>query len=189
MRGDARRLGLLADGTVDAVVTSPPYLSAIDYLRGHKLALVWLGHSISELREIRSGSIGSERSPGKYSYIGFADEVLAENMAIRTLDERKQSVLKRYVIDMIQAISEMSRVIRTGGRSVIVVGSSNLQGKSIDNAYLIASIASRSGLTLISQTVREIPQNKRYLPPPSIEGHVSLGKRMRFESVLAFMKA
>ncbi len=44
--GDARALSRVRKGSVDAVVTSPPYLNAVDYLRGHRLSsffdLVWL---------------------------------------------------------------------------------------------------------------------------------------------------
>src|SRR5262249_30980273 len=59
--GDARTLRLRRR-SVDLVLTSPPYLNAIDYLRGHRLSLVWLGYSVGELRAIRSGSIGTERA-------------------------------------------------------------------------------------------------------------------------------
>lgn len=41
-RGDARELRI-ADESVDAIITSPPYMNAIDYMRGHRLSLVWLG--------------------------------------------------------------------------------------------------------------------------------------------------
>jgi SAM-dependent methyltransferase len=59
--GDARRLPFWLTGRADLVVTSPPYGNAIDYLRGHRMALVWLGYSISKLREMRrrSGGTGS----------------------------------------------------------------------------------------------------------------------------------
>ena len=33
----------MQQGSVDLTVTSPPYLNAIDYLRGHKMSLVWMG--------------------------------------------------------------------------------------------------------------------------------------------------
>ncbi len=39
---DARNLPL-EDQSVDIVITSPPYLNAIDYIRGHKFALIWMG--------------------------------------------------------------------------------------------------------------------------------------------------
>ena len=45
----------------DLVITSPPYLNAIDYLRGHRLALIWFGYELTYLRAIRSTMIGSER--------------------------------------------------------------------------------------------------------------------------------
>ncbi len=43
-RGDARNLRRMNRGSVDLVITSPPYVNAIDYLRGHRLSLVWLGY-------------------------------------------------------------------------------------------------------------------------------------------------
>ena len=45
LQGDARKLPLKAE-SVDIVMTSPPYLQAIDYLRGHRLSLVWMGYSM-----------------------------------------------------------------------------------------------------------------------------------------------
>ena len=59
--GDARAIPL-KPASVDIVITSPPYLNAIDYLRGHKLSLVWMGHSISKIRLLRSNNIGTEIS-------------------------------------------------------------------------------------------------------------------------------
>ena len=32
--------------TVDVVISAPPYLRPSDYLRGHRLSLIWFGHSI-----------------------------------------------------------------------------------------------------------------------------------------------
>src|SRR6266446_1624637 len=58
-RADARYLPVRTAST-DYVITSPPYLNAIDYLRGHRLSLVWMGHSVDTIREIRSESVGSE---------------------------------------------------------------------------------------------------------------------------------
>ena len=56
---DARKLPL-ADASVDAAITSPPYLNAIDYMRGHRLALIWLGYRLKELGNVRAASIGAE---------------------------------------------------------------------------------------------------------------------------------
>ena len=56
---DARHLPL-ENNSVDIVITSPPYLNAIDYIRGHKFSLIWMGHSIEELREVRTTNVGTE---------------------------------------------------------------------------------------------------------------------------------
>ena len=60
-QGDARSLHDITNGSIDFVLSSPPYLNAIDYMRGHKMALVWMGYQLAELRNIRANSVGSER--------------------------------------------------------------------------------------------------------------------------------
>ena len=60
-RGDARRLDI-GGGSIDLVLTSPPYLNAIDYMRCSKFSLVWMGHTVKELRKIREESVGTEAS-------------------------------------------------------------------------------------------------------------------------------
>jgi hypothetical protein len=57
---DARALPL-PDRSVDVVMTSPPYLQAIDYMRGHRFSLVWMGYSVGELREVRGTAIDGPR--------------------------------------------------------------------------------------------------------------------------------
>ena len=55
--GNAKNLNDTPNDHVDLVLTSPPYFNAIDYIRGHRLALVWLGYRMSALRSIRSSSV------------------------------------------------------------------------------------------------------------------------------------
>jgi len=72
-RGEARRLPL-SDGSVSLVLTSPPYLNAIDYLRAHKFSLIWMGWTIGDLSRLRSQTIGNPSAlpgtlltcPGKF---------------------------------------------------------------------------------------------------------------------------
>jgi len=59
--GDARQLEL-EDASIDFVLTSPPYRQAIDYMRVHKFALIWMGHRLGELSALRSSMIGAERA-------------------------------------------------------------------------------------------------------------------------------
>src|SRR3972149_6199922 len=52
-QADARKLPI-RNGSVDFVLTSPPYLNAIDYMRCSKFSLVWMGQGALEIRMVRS---------------------------------------------------------------------------------------------------------------------------------------
>ena len=54
-QGDARALHY-EDKSADCIITSPPYLHAVDYFRGHRLSLVWFGYNLGQLRNMRLGS-------------------------------------------------------------------------------------------------------------------------------------
>ncbi len=185
--GDARALPV-ESASVDMVITSPPYLNAIDYLRGHKLSLVWMGHSISELRSIRSGSIGTEVSKESTSNEAIQEAVKA--MADRkALDNRRQGMVRRYVSDMQKVAKECARVLKRKGRAVFVVGDSAIRGVFIKNSEALIHLADSSGLSLVSRNTRPIERKQRYLPPPESEG--AGGKmqgRMREEVILQFAK-
>ena len=179
--GNARKLTRIPDGYADIVVTSPPYFNAIDYIRGHRLALVWLGYRVSRLRHIRSSSVGREKglSERRLKGIGIRDIVLPSN-----LDDVTQSRLRRYVFDMAEVMSEISRILKPTGRVVLVVANSNIRGNQIDNPGLIRSIGQFLGLSQVDCVERSIPNSRRYLPPPDSTAHASLQKRMRTESIL-----
>lgn len=55
---DATKLTNVKSGTVDAVVTSPPYVATYDYLEHHELRLRWLGMDATPLAD---GEIGARR--------------------------------------------------------------------------------------------------------------------------------
>jgi len=186
-RGDARDLRDVESCSIDAVVTSPPYLNAIDYLRGHRLALVWFGYQIVELRSVRSNSIGSDRHPSR------DDEelitVVTNAMPIlNALPRKERRMFERYVIDLHSMIDEIYRVLRRRGKAILVVGNSTLKGILIDNAQAVSIIAAQRGFTSGLETRRDIPASRRYLPPPS-DGEMSdLKKRMRTEMILRYQK-
>lgn len=177
--GDARNLKL-ADNSVDAVITSPPYLNAIDYLRGHRLALVWLGHSISELRSIRASSIGAERGPdGNEKVLASMRNALGD---LQLLKSRHRAMIDRYLIDLQKTVAEITRVLKPKGVATFVLGNSCLQGVFIRNADALATAAKHAGLVPSHRYDRDLPAASRYLP---VSGN-SLSKRMRTETILAF---
>lgn len=186
-RGDARDVNRVPDGSVSMVVTSPPYLNAIDYLRGHRLALVWLGWSIERLRAIRGGSVGAERSANA-DRVHDLSRMLDGQFEVAHLPTRTRGMLLRYLDDLVGITQEVARVLEKQGQAVFVVGNSVLKGDFIDNSLLTAIAADLAGLHLVDRYERALPPNKRYLPPPSSPGEGRLTKRMRSEVVLRFAK-
>lgn len=185
-RGDARNLPL-ADNSVDLVLTSPPYLNAIDYIRCSKFSLVWMGHSIAELRRLRTESIGTEATrEGAVS----DPEVMRIVRALRlrpSLSTRNERILARYVDDMRNAINEVGRVLTPSGKAVYVVGENNLRDTYVRTSVIVSKLAESAGLKLKGRHVRTLPANRRYLPPPSAKLG-AMHVRMRREVVLTFVK-
>ena len=186
-QGDARTLRGIRTASIDAVVTSPPYLNAIDYLRGHKLALVWLGYSTSQIGAVKSLGVGS---PGKRK--GRDSERLDKIVQLAIVRDSPAHITRMvtgYASDMKRCLKQAYRVLRRGGYAVYVVSNSVLRGRQIDTARILIEAASDAGFQFEDRYVRDIPREHRYLPPPQIAANDQLAARMRTESVLRFRKS
>lgn len=187
-RADARDIPL-RDRSADIVITSPPYLNAIDYLRGHKLSLVWMGHQVDGLRELRSNNIGTER-------LRHAEDVSVLTVFLKKavhgfekLPTRTQSMLGQYFLDMSCVLAEIARILRPSGEAVVVVGNSTIRGVFVNTSGVLSQIARTHGLRRTSARRRELPENRRYLPPPGrVRTGETLNSRMNEEVILAFQK-
>src|SRR3984885_3792278 len=152
-RGDARKLEI-ESGSIDLVLTSPPYLNAIDYMRCSKFSLVWMGYSIESLRALRAGSVGSEVGMWEALDSDWV-KVLIKQLGLRPeLSPRDHGLLSTYAWDMSQAMAEVSRVLRRGGRAVYVVGESTSKGTFIRNSKIVTAVAERQGLRLVARHYR-----------------------------------
>jgi tRNA G10 N-methylase Trm11 len=187
-KGDARYLKSIKSCSIDSIITSPPYLNALDYMRGHKLSLVWLGYKIGDLATIRGGSVGAEKAPAVNSNINRARHIVGHLPEVKNLPTRKQNMIFRYALDMDNVLRESSRVLKKNSNATFVIGNSSLKGIYIENTKIAVEAAVYHGLKLIDCREREIPQNKRYLPPPNNSITSTLNARMRTESVLTFQK-
>lgn len=187
-QGDARKLDIQAS-SIDLVLTSPPYLNAIDYMRCSKFSLVWMGHTIRELRNIRADSVGTETSSKEALDADWVKSLIKQLGLKPALSDRDHALLAQYVWDMGRAFAEVTRVLRSGGRAVYVIGDSTVRGTFISNSAIVAAVAEEHGLNFRSRHSRKLPANRRYLPPPKQNGSAAaLNSRMRREVVLVFDK-
>ena len=187
-RGDARDLPLRG-ASIDLVLTSPPYLNAIDYMRCSKFSLVWMGHSISELRRVRAYSVGTEAGRGAAQDNHDTCSIMAGLTLRPRLGARDEAVLARYINDMRASMREAARVLTLDGRAVYVVGENTVRGTYIRNSVIVSELAKRCGLLLQKRRIRTLPANRRYLPPPTAgSSSEPFGSRLRREIVLSFTR-
>jgi hypothetical protein len=186
-QGDARRLVGIPRSSVDLVVTSPPYLNAIDYMRGHKMSLVWFGYTISELRNIRASAVGTERAlpPDKAENVRHLMELYTGPHVDQS--DLPTGIIARYCHDLVLFSSELAHAVKLGGKVVLVIGNSNLKGKYIRNDLLVEHSFASAGFSCTNREERDLPENLRYLPI-STKHSSPIAKRMRTEVILTMIR-
>lgn len=184
---DARRLPI-PSSSIDLVLTSPPYLNAIDYIRCSKFSLIWMGYSIPQLSKLRGDSVGTEIGGGtKYTSEDVRTVIKDLNLKPR-LGARGHAILTHYIYDMKLSMAEVARVLVPQGKAVYVVGENTVRGTYIRTAAILVAIAKLTGLELVRRKSRILPANRRYLPPPQRMRQSKMNRRMRREVIISFRK-
>jgi SAM-dependent methyltransferase len=187
LEGDARELPV-ASASADLIVTSPPYANALDYMRAHKFSLVWLGESIKWLGEHRARYIGSERididlTEGLPTY---TEGILTE---LGARDPKKQKVVRKYFLEMQQAMKEMFRVLKPNSASIIVVATSTMRGYVIPTQECLADLGRGLGFDVVGIAERKLDRNRRMLPTRFKKDNDSMiEQRMNEEYIIALLK-
>jgi DNA modification methylase len=188
-KGDARKLPL-SSRSIDLVITSPPYLNAIDYLRGHRLSLVWMRHDLKVLRDVRATSIGAERVDLGAGDLDVDEAITAAVEDPDELSDRDHGMLTTYFHSMKLVIKEIERVLKPKGRAILVIGDSTLRGTFVSNSLAITRLARNYGLRKVRSRIRPLPHNRRYLPPPQNRSSgKQLQKRMGCEVIVTLQAA
>ncbi len=133
MHGDARDLHEVKRGTVDLVVTSPPYPGVYDYVIHHQDRLRWLGF---DARRFEAFEIGARRH--------------ARNVSFRP-------ALARFKSEMGRSLDEMRRVLVPGGSALIVVADSVLANQAVRADDVLYDLAEEVGLEPVAVASQERP--------------------------------
>lgn len=132
-------------------LTSPPYANAVDYPRTHQLESYWLGLANGSLTPLKKKHVGTESvTSGEYKTlhkIGIvdADKIIYE---IFKEDPRRAFIAYKYLNDMKENLREVHRVLKRGGRYIIVVGNNRIRGQLFENWKYIMSLAEDMGFSI-----------------------------------------
>jgi DNA modification methylase len=125
--GDAKTLPI-DDNSIDAIITSPPYSFAIDYVDNDCPQLEYLGYDVGSLKNEMIGLKGNTR----------------------------KEKLSNYFEDMNQVLKEMARVLKIGKYAVIIIGSNDIQTGGIRLETKVEELASRHSFKLDQKILKPI---------------------------------
>ncbi len=147
---DARYLEY-PDAHFDLAVTSPPYVNAVDYPRTHQLEMYWLEMQNGSLTPLKKQHIGTESVSVKFyndlhlTGIDEADRVIS---AIYETDKRRAYIAYKFLEDMEKNLQEVHRVLKKGGRYVIVIGNNTIRGHRFESWKYLIGMAERNHFEL-----------------------------------------
>jgi len=130
---DARRLTTVATGSVDLVVTSPPYPGVYDYAQHHAARLRWLG---LDARAFERNEIGARRQ-------------------LRAA--ARKAGLEQWAEDFTRSLGAIRRTLRPDGVAVLVLADSVVQREPLYADDVIQDLARGAGLEVVSSASQRRP--------------------------------
>lgn len=148
---DVRALPIL-EGAVDAVITSPPYLTRIDYAVSTLPEMMFLG-DMSKLEAIRHATMGApvikkidraKRDVWGRRCLSFLDNVAAHGSKAAKSYYWKNII--QYFMDMEDSLREIMRVMKPHSSGLIVVQSSYFKEHEIQLGEMYVDMCKNLGL-------------------------------------------
>ncbi|MEA2070398.1 MAG: DNA methyltransferase, partial [Asgard group archaeon] len=188
--GDTRDMDMFEDNSVDGIVNSPPYSTALDYIKNDypQLVLLNLVDSMDQLQEDMMGNprINYDKEELSKRFHEEIDDPLGEIetglkfVGLLLKNGRKNAGYRiyKFFTDMLYSIQEMYRVMKPGTKCAIVIGNNHFKVNDryheIENDEVLLEIAKKTGF-------KEDQVIKRELHKTSV-GNI------RKETILIFQK-
>lgn len=169
-------LPALPDKSFDLVLTSPPYCNRYDYTRTYALELAYLGYGEEQVKSLRqsllSATVENRPKTGQLAAIyqaagrsdayrrmaqgfegqGAIQEVLGllkqARQAGRLNNNNIPQMVEGYFFEMNLVVHELARVLRPGGRVVMVNDNVQYIGEEIPVDLIFADFAEHAGLNV-----------------------------------------
>lgn len=147
----------LDDNSIDAVLTSPPYATRIDYVKATLPELAVLGYGKDAIRSLRNRMIGtptitglvatgSQVVPRAQAFLGAVSDHPSKASSTYYL-----TFFKQYLDGIQASISELTRVARPHSRLAMVVQDSYYKEVHLDLAAIVGEVLDAAGWTPIGR--------------------------------------
>jgi len=159
----------LPDASIDLVITSPPYANRYDYTRTYALELAWMGldqEGFSRLRQQMLTATVENHTKIEALRSAYADDRKRFDRVVETYEQQKGlrevldilrahvhelsnrhviRLLEGYFFEMAVIVSEISRIVRSGGHVVMVNDNVQYHGEEVPVDFILADIAEQMG--------------------------------------------
>jgi len=179
---DARSLDSLPEKAYDLIITSPPYVNRISYIRELRPYMYWLGY-LKDGREAGEldwqaigGTWGAATSRLKLwqprSEISTEAQAIAEQIEAAHSENGRllANYVRKYFEDMSLHIQSLTRLLRSGARIHYIVGNSSFYGVLIPVEQILARYFRQQGFECIKVEVLRKRNCKRELYEYEITG-------------------
>ncbi|WP_416963122.1 DNA methyltransferase [Streptomyces sp. Agncl-13] len=159
MTADSRKMPI-ASGAVDIVVTSPPYLTRIDYAVAYSRELALLGVNISSDRSLRAGLMGTTlirrqaEAPVAVGKVGSALLSLIQKHDSKASSGYYLKQAQQYLTDLSSGLDEITRVCRSSATMHLVVQDSFYKDVHVPLAGICIDEATMRGWVLKNEPER-----------------------------------
>ncbi len=168
----------LKAASYDCILTSPPYCNRYDYTRTYALELALLGvneEGLSKLRQEMLSCTVENRAKDLLAMnlkwkpaIAVADEQRLLQSILRYLDSQREldllnntgipRMVRGYFYEMACIIAECSRVLKRGGRMIMVNDNVRYAGASVSVDIILSEMAEELGFT--AESILVLPNGK-----------------------------
>ncbi len=136
---DSSKFQLENKKQIDALITSPPYLQAQEYIRTSKLDLYWLGYTDKQINEISRLEI-----PYRKAERMIKTETL--NQIKSQINNKKLlNILYSYFDHTIASLENNMNLLKNGGKACIFVGNPKIDGIEIETWRIFTEYFTNKG--------------------------------------------
>lgn len=136
---DSAKFKLENKREIDALITSPPYLQAQEYIRTSKLDLYWLGYMDKQIKEISRLEI-----PYRKAERIINTETL-NKIREQVNNKKLLNILNSYFDHTIASLENNMNLLKIGGKACIFVGNPKIDGIEIETWRIFTEYFTNKG--------------------------------------------
>ena len=187
------------EGSVDLLITSPPYLNNYHYNRNTRPHLYWLGFCSSprDMKRLEELNFGTYWQYARDRDRVELDPAIGDPDIRRTLDELREKNPQKgtyggrgwanyaalYFNDCARFVLGAKWCLRSGATALVVIGNSILQGVPVPTDRFLASIAESHGLEVVGIHIQRSARVGNSIVNASVRAGEAAGNRL-YESIV-----